>query len=147
VLLSAASKPAIDQVPIRANTNEGGMFPEVLWELEANDAAMLEIYSLDAGFCSPANAQVIAEAHRSYISGLKGNQPELCRAAERVPGAQDHTGRAQRLGALSRRSAPLSSLSHDSDGSLSGLEPSATGVESGERDSPREDRPGGTSEP
>jgi hypothetical protein len=88
VLLSAASKPAIDQVPIRANTNEGRMFPEVLWELEANDAAMLDIYSLDAGFCSPANAQVIAEAHRSYNLGLKGNQPELCRAAERVPGAQ-----------------------------------------------------------
>lgn len=35
VLLSAASKPAIDQVAIRAETNAGGMFPEVLQKLEA----------------------------------------------------------------------------------------------------------------
>lgn len=88
VLLSAASKPAIDQVVIRATTNEGGMFPEVLQELEATYAALIEIYSLDAGFCSQANARLIAAAHKGYIFGLKGNQPELLREAERVLGGQ-----------------------------------------------------------
>jgi Transposase DDE domain len=88
VLLSAASKPAIDQAAIRANTNEGGMFPEVFRALEANYAALIEIYSLDAGFCSRANAQLIAEAHKGYIIGLKGNQPDLFREAERLLGAR-----------------------------------------------------------
>lgn len=84
VLLSAASKPAIDQVAIRAETNEGGMFPEVLQALETAYGALIEIYSLDAGFCSQANARLIAEAQKGYILGLKGNQPELCWEAERV---------------------------------------------------------------
>ena len=84
VLLSAASKPAIDQVAIRTDTNEGGMFPEVFQELAAHYATLIEIYSLDAGFCSQAHARVIAAAHKGYIIGLKGNQPELCREAQRV---------------------------------------------------------------
>jgi hypothetical protein len=88
VWLSAASKPAIDQVVIRADTHESGMFPEVLQALEATDAAMIEIYSLDAGFCSQANARLIAETDKGYIFGLKGNQPELFREAERVLGPQ-----------------------------------------------------------
>jgi hypothetical protein len=76
VLLSAASKPAIAQVAIRAETNEGGMFPEGFQELDATYAAMIEIYSLDAGFCSQANARLIAAAQKGSILGLKGNQPE-----------------------------------------------------------------------
>jgi hypothetical protein len=35
VLLSAASTPASDQVAMRAETHEGGMFPAVFRELEA----------------------------------------------------------------------------------------------------------------
>lgn len=88
VLRSAASQPAIAQVAIRADTNEGGMFPEVLQALEATYAALIEIDSLDAGFCSQANARLIAEAQKGYILGLKGNQPELYREAERVLGSQ-----------------------------------------------------------
>jgi hypothetical protein len=64
VRLSAASTPAIDQVAIRADTHEGGMFPEVFQELEANDAALIAIDSVDAGFCSRANAQLMAGAHK-----------------------------------------------------------------------------------
>lgn len=75
VLIAAASKPAIDQVSRRADTNEGGMFPEVLQVLEATYAPLIEIYSLDAGFCSLANARVIAEAHKGSSIGLTGNQP------------------------------------------------------------------------
>jgi hypothetical protein len=90
VLLSAASTPAIHQVASRADTHEGGMFPEVLQELEAAYGALIEIYSLDAGFGSQANAQRVAEARKGYILGRKGNQPELCREATRVLGAQTH---------------------------------------------------------
>jgi predicted transposase YbfD/YdcC len=88
VLLSAASTPAIDQAAIRANTHEGGMFPEVFRALEANDAALMEIDSVDAGFCSRATAPLIAEAHKGSIIGLTGNQPDLCREAERLLGAR-----------------------------------------------------------
>ena len=88
VLISAASKPAIDQVVIPARTNEGGIFPEVLTVLETNYGALIEVYSLDAGFCSEANARRVAEAQKGYIFGLKGNQPELFREAERWLGSQ-----------------------------------------------------------
>ena len=53
------------------------MFPEVSQVLEATYGARIEIYRLDAGFCSQANARLIAAAHKGYIMGLKGNQPEL----------------------------------------------------------------------
>ena len=75
MLISAASKPAIDQVVIRAATNEGGMFPEVLQVLEATYAALRSMYSMDAGFCSEANARLVAQAHKGYILGLKGMNP------------------------------------------------------------------------
>lgn len=88
VLLSAAANPAIDQVVIRAETNECGMFPEVFRGLEASYAALIEIYSMDAGFCSEANGRLIAQAHKGYIFGLKGNQPELLNEAKRLLGAQ-----------------------------------------------------------
>ena len=88
VLISAVSKPAIDQVLIRAATNESGMFAEVFGVLEATYAALIEIYSIDAGFCSEANARLSAQAQKGYIFGLKGNQPEMLREAERVLGAQ-----------------------------------------------------------
>lgn len=54
----------MDQVVIRAATTEGGMFPEVLQVLEATYAALIEIYSMDAGFCSEANARLVAPAHK-----------------------------------------------------------------------------------
>lgn len=60
------------------------MFPEVWQALETTYGALIEIYSLDAGFCAQANARLIAAAHQGYLLGLKGNQPELCREAERV---------------------------------------------------------------
>ena len=88
VLISAASKPAIDQVVIPAETNEGGLFPEVLTVLEANYGGLIEVYSMDAGFCSKTNADCVAEARKGYIFGLKGNQPGLFKEAERLLGSQ-----------------------------------------------------------
>ncbi len=88
VLISAASKPVIDQVVIRPETNECGMFAEVLGELEAVYGSLFEVYSGDAAFCSEANARLVAKANKGYIFALKGNQPELLREAERVLGEQ-----------------------------------------------------------
>jgi predicted transposase YbfD/YdcC len=88
VLLSAAAKPALDQVVIPARTNEGGVFPAVLTVLEANYGALIEVYSMDAGFCAKTNADRIAAARKGYIFGLKGNQPELCKEAGRWLGSR-----------------------------------------------------------
>jgi predicted transposase YbfD/YdcC len=88
VLISAASKPALDQVVIRPDTNECGMFSEVLASLEAAYGALVEVYSGDAAFCSEANARLVAKAGKGYIFGLKGNQRELWREATRVLGAE-----------------------------------------------------------
>ena len=85
-LISAAATPVIDQVVIAKKRNEGSTFPEVFAVLEANYAALIEVYSLDAGFCSLKNANAIAAAHKGYIFALKENQPELYREAERLLG-------------------------------------------------------------
>ena len=82
--MSAASKPAMEQVVIRADTNAGGMCPEVCARLEPSDGALIEVYNMDAGFCSLAKARRIAEAHKGSSCGLKGNQPELLREAARL---------------------------------------------------------------
>lgn len=87
VLISAASQPALDQVIIPAATNESGLFKEVFPVLEANFGAFIEVYSMDAGFCSLANANQVAAAQKGYLFALKENQPELYREAERVLGA------------------------------------------------------------
>lgn len=84
VLISAAVKPCIDQVVIEAETNECGKFPEVLAVLQREYNSLIEVYSLDAGFCSEANARLINEAEKGYIFGLKGNQPELLRETQRL---------------------------------------------------------------
>lgn len=84
VLISAASKPAIDQVVIRPDTNECGMFAEVLAQLETAYGSLIEVYSGDAAFCSEANARLVAKAGKGYIFGLKGNRRELWREATRV---------------------------------------------------------------
>lgn len=86
VLISAAAKPALDQVTIPAHTNEGGLFKEIFPVLESNFGALIEVYSMDAGFCSEANARQIADAQQGYIFALKENQPELYREAARVLG-------------------------------------------------------------
>ena len=88
VLISAAGKPVIDQEVIRKETNEGGMFEEVFQRLLEEFNWLFEIASLDAGFCSLKNANLIAAAGKGYIFGLKGNQPELYLEAQRVLGGE-----------------------------------------------------------
>lgn len=73
---------------IPATTNEGGLFPAVLTVLEASYGGFIEVYSMDAGFCSKTNADGIAAAGKGYLFGLKGKQPGLLKEAERLLGSQ-----------------------------------------------------------
>jgi hypothetical protein len=85
-LISAASCPVIDQLAIPAHTNEMGIFPEVFSALEAAYGVMIEVYSMDSGYCSLENARRVADAGKGYIFALKDNQPELLSEAERLVG-------------------------------------------------------------
>jgi hypothetical protein len=85
-LISAAGCPVIDQLAIPAQTNEMGIFRTVLASLEAAYGVMIEVYSMDSGYCSLANASLVSAANKGYIFGLKDNQPELLAEAERLLG-------------------------------------------------------------
>ena len=67
------------------------MCPEGFWELAAPYAVMIAIDSVDAGCWARATAPLLAAAHQGDSSGLKRHQRELCREAERIPGAQPHS--------------------------------------------------------
>lgn len=86
VLISSGAKTAIDQMPIPSNTNDMGVFREAFEALESSYKSLYEICSVDAGFCSEANARQIDQANKGYIMALKENQPELFREAERLLG-------------------------------------------------------------
>ncbi len=86
VLVTALTKPCIDQQPIAAATNDMGAFPS-LWAgvLEAYGRSdLFEVVSADAGFTSLANATLIDGAQKGYVLGLKENQPELLAEARRL---------------------------------------------------------------
>lgn len=85
-LISAGSCPVIDQLAIPAHTNEMGIFPDVLAALEAAYGVLIEVYSMDSGYCSLANARLVADAGKGYIFALKDNQPEVLSEAERLLG-------------------------------------------------------------
>lgn len=85
-LISASGCPVIEQVAIPASTNECGIFPEVFASLEAAYGVMVEVYSMDSGYCSLGNASLVSAARKGYIFGLKENQPEVLKEAERLLG-------------------------------------------------------------
>jgi hypothetical protein len=59
----------------------------------------------NAGFCSQANARLIAAPHKGYIFGLKGNRPGLFYEAERVLGALSQPERSSTVEVLVSSSA------------------------------------------
>ena len=79
VLVSAAAPVCIDQIPIPADTNDmDGL------RRQYDKSRLFEVLTMDAGFCSEANARRIDAANLGYVFGLKGNQPELHAEARRV---------------------------------------------------------------
>ena len=96
VLVTAPTKPCIDQVPIAASTNDMGAFPS-LWQgllADYGPSDLFEVVSADAGFTSLANATLIDGAGKGYVLGLKENQPELLAEARRLlkPAVDPKTG-------------------------------------------------------
>ena len=85
-LISSAGCPVIDQLAIPASTNEMGLFPDVFASLEAAYGVMVEVYSMDSGYCSLENATLVDAAKKGYLFALKANQPELLKEAERLLG-------------------------------------------------------------
>jgi hypothetical protein len=139
--------PVIDQVVIRHDTNEGGMFLEVFVVLETNYGALIRVYSMDAGFCSKANADLVAGAAKVYLFGLKGNQPELFKAAERRLGSLTspevssdwESYQGARIRSHLYRTSEMAPLPQ--------VEPPPAGLENRERDHQRPDRRGPAREP
>lgn len=87
VLVSAESKPCLDQMPIKAKTNEMGDFARFFRRLmrdygKNND--LFEGVTVDAGLASKANADLIHRYNKAYIMALKGTQPELLAEAQRL---------------------------------------------------------------
>jgi hypothetical protein len=85
-LISSSAAVCIDQLPIPADTNDMGVFPSIFAELKGvyGRANLIDLFSVDAGFCSEANARLVDEAGKAYWMSLKDNQPDLRREAERV---------------------------------------------------------------
>lgn len=86
VLVSSAAPICVHEEPIPADTNDMGVFARAYERVlkEFGRSELFEIVSCDAGFCSLENATRIHESGRAYIFGLKQNQPELYREAQRV---------------------------------------------------------------
>lgn len=89
VLVSAESKPCLDQMPIRAKTNEMGDFSRFFRRLmkaygKGND--LFEGVTVDAGMTSKANADCIHAHDKAYVMALKETQPVLLAEAERLLG-------------------------------------------------------------
>lgn len=88
-VISAAATVCIDQMPIPADTNDMGVFPDFFAGLlgaYGRRANLFDVVSTDSGFCSEKNARLIDDADKAYLISLKDNQPELRREAERILG-------------------------------------------------------------
>jgi len=86
VLISSAAKLCLDQMAIPASTNDMGCFAQFFTDLMQayGSSDLFEIVTADAGFCSLANASLVAQHDRAYVFRLKKNQPELRAEAERL---------------------------------------------------------------
>jgi hypothetical protein len=96
VLVTALTKPCIDQGLIAAHTNDMGAFPTFFEEVMKayGRSNLFEVITADAGFTSEANARLVNDADKGYVLGLKGNQPELLAEARRLlePTTDSKTG-------------------------------------------------------
>lgn len=96
--VSGFNKLTIGQMPVKASKSEMSTFPafhkQLLKDYGCSD--MLEVYSMDAGYASKANAELINNSQRGYIIALKSPQQELEREAQRLlarrrkPDAETH---------------------------------------------------------
>jgi hypothetical protein len=86
LLTSARPRLFLDQHTMGAAENEMGAFAAFWAQLlqTYGRLSLFEVVTLDAGYCSLRNAALIEAAGYGYVIGLKGNQPELWREAQRL---------------------------------------------------------------
>lgn len=86
LLTSARPRLFLDQRTLGAEENEMGAFAAFWAQLlqTYGRLALWEVVTLDAGYCSLKNATLIDTAGYTYVMGLKANQPELRREAQRL---------------------------------------------------------------
>jgi Transposase DDE domain len=86
LLTSARPRLFLDQRPVAAAENEMGAFA-AFWAQVLDTYGRLPLFdvvTLDAGYGSLGNATRIDTAGYGYVVGLKANQPELWREAQRL---------------------------------------------------------------
>lgn len=85
-LVSSPLNQVLDRMPTPAKTNDMGFFPDVYQELRSHYRGLMDntILSLDAGFCSKENADLIDNGGQFYVFSLKGNQSGLLEEAMRT---------------------------------------------------------------
>lgn len=78
----------LDCVPVRAETNEMGMFPAVLARIQANWGStwQIELVSVDSGMTSLDNATLVDQANLGYLMAVKDNQPTVLAELQRLLG-------------------------------------------------------------
>lgn len=88
VLISSSLQLCLDQDLIPKETNEKGFFACYWKELLSvyGPTDLFEVVSVDAGFASLENANLIAKSKRAYVIALKENQGELFKEAKRLLG-------------------------------------------------------------
>lgn len=87
-LVSAKAPAVLDAIPVPADTNEMGIFGEVLAMLAAaySRLNLFRLISADAGMTSEANARAVRSHGWDYLLALKDTQPTLRAEAERLIG-------------------------------------------------------------
>jgi Transposase DDE domain len=97
--LGPGPRLVLDQRPVEARSNDMGTLLPLIEQLEASygSLAFVEGFSVDAGMTSRENAAALDRRGLAYLMGLKANQPELFRDAQRVlePLAMRHPPEAE----------------------------------------------------
>ncbi len=80
-LVSAASRPCIDAIPIPAGTNEVAWFQTAFHSLVETSGSLFDFVTYDAGGFSRANADAVVAAGKDYLFALKDEHRTMCRLA------------------------------------------------------------------
>jgi predicted transposase YbfD/YdcC len=94
VLTSAVTKVCVHQSVIPADSNDMGHFKSFYQEFLAKYGPLFGLLTMDAGFASAKNAQLVNETGKGYVIGLKGNQETLLDEAVRLLGSSASPGGA-----------------------------------------------------
>ncbi len=83
VLTSSSARPCLDQEFIGAKESEPNAFRTMFPRLAEHFGRTFRIVTADAGLCARELAQLVVDAGKWYLFGLKENQPNLYQLAHR----------------------------------------------------------------